>query len=247
MLLEVKVAEMSRQLIRELGVESNVISRDGNISIGALSGGSRIKAAEPFQLDRDLSGIVGEGRRIPGGSTEIYPTLSEVGNFALFASFLDGNNLINLTLDAAREDGLARILAEPTLTTLTGEEARFLAGGEFPVPVARHDSEVTVMFKEFGIGLTFLPLVLDSGTIHLQVDINVSELSHDNSLQIPIFGSESFFIPSLTKRSVSTTVELGSGETIGIAGLINETLRERINRLPGLGDVPTFDAAAGGD
>ena len=146
--------------------------------------------------------------------------------------------LFQLAFDAAKDNGSAKVLAEPTLTTLTGQEAEFLSGGEFPIPVPNEDG-ITIEFKEFGVGLKFLPVVLDSGTINLSLNVAVSELSGLNAINSSV-GSDgnTFFVPALTKRSARATVELGDGQTIGIAGLINESTREAVNKFPGLGDVP---------
>ena len=151
--------------------------------------------------------------------------------------------MFNLAFDAAKEKGLAKILAEPTLTTQTGQQAEFLSGGEFPIPVPHGDNGVTVEFKEFGIGVKFLPLVLDAGRINLKLNISVSELIDSNNLSISSNGvSQTFLIPRLTKRSAQSTVELADGQTIGIAGLINENLRETVTKFPGLGDIPGLGA-----
>ena len=161
----------------------------------------------------------------------------------LFLSYLTGNLLFNGVIDIAKENGLAKILAEPTLTTLTGQEAKFISGGEFPIPVPQGLDGITVEFKEYGVGLKFLPVVLDSDRINLKLNITVSELTENSSI---VLGSEnvssSFFVPALTKRSASATVELANAQTLGIAGLINENLRQSVNKFPGLGDVPVLGA-----
>ena len=160
-----------------------------------------------------------------------------------FASFLSQNALFNLAFDAAKENGLAKILAEPTLVTQSGHEAQFLSGGEFPIPVPRGLEGTTIEFKEFGVGIKFLPLVLDSERISLKLNITVSELVNDNSVIVSADGvSSTFLIPSLSKRSAQTTVELADGQTIGIAGLINENLREVVTKFPGLGSIPVIGA-----
>jgi pilus assembly protein CpaC len=153
--------------------------------------------------------------------------------------------LFNLALSAAKQDGLAKILAEPTLTTLTGQEAEFLSGGEFPIPVPQEFGRTTIEFKEFGVGLKFLPVVLGDGIINLKVNISVSELVENNSILVSGTGGPNgeiqsgvFVIPALTKRSAEATFELRDGQTIGVAGLIHENLRESINKFPGLGDLP---------
>jgi pilus assembly protein CpaC len=174
---------------------------------------------------------------------EFAPNDMSIQNQGLFASFLNDNFLFNLALDAAKEKGLAKILAEPNITTLTGQEAQFLSGGEFPIPVPNGNNGVTIEFKEFGVGVRFIPVVLASGHINLKLNISVSELVQSNNVALKLPETTStFFIPSLTKRSASGTVELGDGQTIGLAGLINENLRQVVTKFPGLGSVPILGA-----
>lgn len=233
-MLEVKVAEVSRTLIRRLGIKFNAFNAEGNWTIGAVNGGAAI-------ADLPLVGFPGGGAPIQSGGN-IIPFPLSIADTGLLGSFLDGNTVFNIMIDAAKEEGLAKVLAEPTLTTLTGQEASFLAGGEFPIPVADDDA-IKVTFKEFGVGLKFLPVVLDSGTISLKVNISVSELVPQNAAIVEVDRTaSSFVIPALSKRSASSTVELGAGQTIGIAGLINESLRDRVLKFPGLGDIPILGA-----
>jgi len=127
------------------------------------------------------------------------------------------------------------------LTTLTGQEAEFLSGGEFPIPVPRGDDGITVEFKEFGVGLRFLPVVLGSGKINFKLNVSVSQIVNSNSLGLSDENStSSFIVPSLTRRSASVTLELNDGQTMGIAGLINEQLREVVSKFPGLGGLPVL-------
>ncbi|MGZ8160536.1 MAG: hypothetical protein ACXWT1_04895 [Methylobacter sp.] len=142
------------------------------------------------------------------------------------------------------EQKLAKILAEPNLTVISGQDADFLSGGEFPVPVPQNmgvggASTVTIQFKPFGVMLKFLPVVLDSGRISMKLNIDVSEISADNAVVLPA-GNGSFVIPSLTKRSANSSLELDDGQTLGIAGLINDSMRESISKFPGLGDIPVL-------
>jgi pilus assembly protein CpaC len=170
---------------------------------------------------------------------EFMPNPLSIDDTGIFASLLTGNGLLNLTLDAAKEQGLAKILAEPTLTTLSGQEARFLSGGEFPIPVPQGLNGTTIEFKEFGVGLQFVPVVLGSGQVNLKLSITVSELTNTSNVVLTTQGSTStFLVPSLSKRSASATVELLDGQTMGIAGLISEDLRQAVNKFPGLGSIP---------
>jgi pilus assembly protein CpaC len=161
----------------------------------------------------------------------------------LFTSFLSDDFIFNMALNAAKENGLAKILAEPTLTTLTGQEAEFLSGGEFPIPVPDEDGGTTIEFKDFGVALKFLPVVLGDGIINLKVNISVSELKNNNAIGLGNeFTNSSFIIPALSKRSAQATYELRDGQTIGVAGLISENLREVVSKFPGLGSVPILGA-----
>ncbi len=220
-MLEVKVAELSRTLGRIFDIDFNAILNSSNLAFGLVSGGAVVPSGIPVGADIPLV----------------------IDDKGIFANYASGDFLFNSVLNAARDKGLAKILAEPTLTTLTGQEATFISGGEFPIPVPGGGGQgtVTIEFKEFGIGLRFLPVILDSGRISLKVNVTVSELAEANSVILPSGGaSESFFVPALTKRSASSTVELADGQTLGIAGLISEQLRETSSKFPGLGDIPIF-------
>lgn len=253
-MLEVKVAEISRTELKRLDVRFNtILRRSDRWNVGGVNGGATFPDAvfEEFRApvfndvgDSPFGPIV-DNNGAPFGPVidEFMPNPLSIQDKGLFASLLTKNFLFNLAFDAAKEKGLAKILAEPTLTTQTGEEAQFLSGGEFPIPVPRGDDGVTITFKEFGVGVKFLPLVLDADRINLKLDISVSELVDSNNLSIIANGtSQNFIIPRLTKRSAQTTVELADGQTIGIAGLINENLRETVTKFPGLGDIPGIGA-----
>jgi pilus assembly protein CpaC len=165
--------------------------------------------------------------------------MPSITNTGLFASFLSNEFLANLVLDAATQRGLAKILAEPTVTTLTGEEAQFLSGGSFPIPVPEQNGTIGIEYKDFGVKLIFQPLILDTGRINLKLNISVSELVQANSLVVsPITSSTVFAVPAISERRALSTVELADGQTIGIAGLMNESMRNAVNKFPGLGDIP---------
>jgi pilus assembly protein CpaC len=253
-MLEVKVAEIARTELRRLDVRFNtILTRSSRWNVGGVNGGASFPDAILRQAELLPDGTVDVftaripvfGETAPFGPVidEFAPNPMSIQDKGLFASFLNENFLFNLAFDAAKEKGLAKILAEPTLTTQTGQQAEFLSGGEFPIPVPRGDDGVTVEFKEFGVGVKFLPLVLDAGRINLKLNISVSELIDANNLAISTDGvSQTFLIPRLTKRSAQSTVELADGQTIGIAGLINENLRETVTKFPGLGDIPGLGA-----
>lgn len=141
---------------------------------------------------------------------------------------------LNLLIDALASDNLVSLLAEPNLTTLSGETASFLAGGEFPIPVNQSDDTITIEFKDFGVSLAFTPTILDDSRISMRVRPEVSAIA--NLQEIP--GLVGFQIPTLDTRRAETTVELGSGQSFAIAGLIQDSARQAAEQLPGLGDLP---------
>jgi pilus assembly protein CpaC len=237
-MLEVKVAEISRTELKRLDVRFNtILTRSSRWNVGGVNGG----ASFPDQLFAPGNfRIPIFNNPAPHGPVidEFAPNDMVIEDKGFFASLLTEQFLFNLAFDAAKEKGLAKILAEPTLTTQTGQQAQFLSGGEFPVPVPRGDRGVTIEFKEFGVGVKFLPVVLDSGRINLKLAISVSDLDESRSIPVSVDGIPSFTIPFLTTRSAESTVELADGQTIGIAGLINESMSEIVTKFPGLGDLP---------
>ena len=237
-MLEVKVAEISRTELRRLETQFNGIDiGSSRWNVGGVNGGATFPDA---LFDNNLRvPVFSEDAPLGPVIDEFMPNPLAITNTGFFASLLTGNGMLNIALDAARQKGLAKILAEPTLTTLSGQEALFLSGGEFPIPVLQGVNGVTVEFKEFGVGLRFVPVVLGSGQINLTLNISVSELTETSNVAVTADGSTStFLVPSLAKRSASATVELLDGQTMGIAGLINEDLREVVTKFPGLGNIP---------
>ena len=148
-------------------------------------------------------------------------------------SWRSGNQAVASALRALERDGLIRTLAEPNLTAVSGEPAKFLAGGEFPIPVVDSLGQISVIFKEFGVGLAFTPVVLSEGRISLKIESEVSELTNDGAVVL-----SEHQIPALKKRQAKSTVELPSGGSLAIAGLISDDTRQNIDGFPGLKDVP---------
>jgi pilus assembly protein CpaC len=207
--LRVRIAEVNKQVLRNLGINWNAVFNNGDIAFGMLTG---------FPLA--LSNV------IAGGTPGATPTVN-TGNFDLTA-----------TLDLLAEEGLVSVLAEPNLTALSGETATFLAGGEFPIPIAQNTSTtgfntITVEFKEFGVSLAFTPTVLSPNRISLRVRPEVSALSQNGAVTIGDLN-----IPALTVRRAETTIELGSGQSFAIAGLIQSNHTLTADKVPGLGDIP---------
>jgi pilus assembly protein CpaC len=159
---------------------------------------------------------------------------------------------MSATLRAMERAGVIRTLAEPNLTAISGESANFMAGGEFPVPAGytcdpqTRNCQVQVQWKKFGVGLNFTPVVLSEGRISLKVLTEVSELSNDNALtltqQISTTQTQTQTIPSIKTRRAETTIELPSGGTLAMAGMIQEQTKQQLNGMPGLMNVPVLGA-----
>ncbi len=214
--LRVRVAEVSREVIKQFGINWDTVFETGDLLFGFATGRSAFTAAGSV-----LRGPSNAGGGVPD----------------LFAgSFTPGDNVINTAIDALAQEGLVNVLAEPNLTALSGETASFLAGGEFPIPVATGDNnDITIEFKQFGIQLAFTPTVLSGSRISLRVRPEVSELSDDGAIEI-----NGLTIPALKTRRAETTVELGSGQSFAIGGLLSSGIQNAISKTPGLGDLPVL-------
>jgi len=208
-MLEVRIAEMSKSLTRRLGI--NFAAQDGDQFAVSLLGGLT---------------------QLPGGLIAAEPLFASEAVNALFR-FDTGDITWTGIIDALKEDGLVKILAEPTLTTLSGQSANFLAGGEFPVPVPQGLGTVAIEYKPFGVGLIFEPTVLSKDKISIQVTPEVSELDFSTAAVI-----EGFVTPGISTRRASTTVELGDGQSFAIAGLLRETVLTDVSKFPLLGEIP---------
>ena len=216
-MLKVTFAEVSRTLVREVGVDLETFDQSGGNTGFVLGRGANVADFNP-------DGSVTFPR--PEGVTNVGMLLRNVfGVDVAGAARLTENN------------GLVNILAEPTLTALSGETASFLAGGEFPIPVSQSLGSVTIEYKQFGVGLAFTPYVLENGRISMRVRPEVSELSSAGAVEL-----NGFEVPALTIRRSETTVELGSGQSIIIAGLMRNTLSNSVDRTPGIGSLPIIGA-----
>ena len=185
--------------------------------------------------------------QVPPNGTVNYPTKPANASAATIASTAGSSRLnqANSSIQAFESVGLVRVLAEPNLTAVSGESAKFLAGGEFPVPTGEDTTgKVSVEFKPFGVGLGFTPVVLSSGRISLKISTEVSELSQQGALTLAAggAGTASLTIPSLTVRRAETSVELPSGGAMMIAGLLQEETKEDIDSVPGLQSLPVLGA-----
>ena len=219
--LRVRIAEVNRSVTKSLGI--NLLSRDTTSGFQfGIGQGNAGTFGSPASGD---SSAVPKAFNVLAGGT----TLGAAGR-------LFGLDLIG-TLDLAAKDGLVTILAEPNLTALSGETASFLAGGEFPVPISQSLGAVTIEYKQYGVGLAFTPIVLADGRISMRVRPEVSELSNEGSIRL-----NGFNVPALTTRRAETTVELGSGQSFMIAGLLRDAHTNDISKAPFLGDLPIIGA-----
>jgi pilus assembly protein CpaC len=173
-----------------------------------------------------------------------WQTLGDIaisGTLSPLAGIANATFGFNGVIDALAQDNLARILAEPNLTVMSGQPASFLVGGEFPIPVGQQNGQITLEFKKYGITLAFLPTVFSNGRINLHVSPEVSQLSNQGAVQLTA-GNSSLQIPALTVRRAETTVELGSGQTFAIAGLLLDDTTQGTESLPFLGNIPVLGA-----
>ena len=188
----------------------------------------------------------GQNVRINTNNPVTIPNANLGSNTLILGSF--PSQALSATIDALAQEGLVTDLAEPNLTAMSGQTASFLAGGEFPVPVAGATAAtggfptITVEFKSFGVSLAFTPTVIDATHLNLRVRPEVSELSNNGAVSVPITSGQTITIPALTVRRADTTVELGSGESFALAGLLRHTSEQDISRVPWLGDLPILGA-----
>jgi pilus assembly protein CpaC len=217
--LEVKFAEVSRKGLREMSF--NVFTQD---ALGRFVGGMVNPSTNP-----------GQALSVPGTGGYGLPPIYPPGSGSAFSVFFSGlpRFPFSAMVSLLESTGLAKILAEPTLVAMSGQEARFLAGGEFPIPTSTGLGAVSVMWKKFGIILNFTPTVIDEQTIHLRMAAEVSDV--DPTRGVTVGG---FNIPGLTSRQSETTVRLGDGQSFAIAGLLSNRIRSQVDKIPLLGDLP---------
>jgi pilus assembly protein CpaC len=235
-MLKVTVAEVQRTLLKQFGINIGAAINAGSFTTRLLTENALPLTAAAGLGKLPVPGLGGECAAVSalcnwnGG-----PTDQTFGNSGLTGGSNIGASRITHAIRALERDGLMRTLAEPTLTAISGESAKFLAGGEFPVPLVDAQGRTTVEFKEFGVGVAFTPTVMSEGRISLKIETEVSELSSQGSVQL-----EGLQIPALAKREAKSTVELPSGGSLALAGLISDDVRQNIDGLPGLKDVPVL-------
>ena len=212
-LIKVSVAEVQKSALKELGLE-NLISPT---TVGDLV----------------VSGVTGGASAIIGGGLTPLVTASAITAAPAGALFIDGPGAIDSTVRILEQHGLANKLAEPNLVAVSGEYATMLAGGEVPIPTATDDGVITVTFKPFGVSLTFLPIVLDRGRISLKIATEVSAANFTDAVAVG-----DIVLPSFITRRATSTVELPSGGSIMMAGLLNNEITDALRGVPGLMNIP---------
>lgn len=237
-MLKVTVAEVQRSILKQLGVNIGAVINSGNFVTSLLSANALPLTAAAGLGTLPIPAIPTDPSSPNVGRPILYNAGpngagSPFGNSGVTNGFSGKDTQMATALRALERDGLIRTLAEPNLTAVSGETAKFLAGGEYPIPVVDSQGQLSVTFKEFGIGLAFTPVVLSEGRISLKIESEVSELTTEGAVVL-----SSISIPALKKRQAKSTVELPSGGSLAIAGLISESTRQNIDGFPGLKDVP---------
>ncbi len=195
------------------------------------------------EMNRTVSKALGGGLRISGSGSNVSGVVTAGDGLAnsfggAGVSFGVGDLTFQVLLEALESKGMVRTLAEPNLTALSGQEAKFLAGGEYPVPVAQDNDTITVEFKPFGVELNFTPVVVDQDIINLTIDAAVSSLDPTNGISI----DQGFNISAFKRRETSTTVEMRDGQSFAIAGLLQDDFRNDLSQLPWAADIPVLGA-----
>jgi pilus assembly protein CpaC len=244
-LLKVRMVEMSRSLVKQLGVNLNaqniineflpedvfatVATRTGFSVSGSLLGGATGAGgiADTILVPTTLNPPAGQLPAVPGAARS--------GSAA--SGDLIQKSQVDASIAAFERVGLLRVLAEPNVTAVSGESGSFLAGGEFPIPVGQEDGKISIEFKPFGVGLAFTPIVLGNGRISLKLSTEVSETTGEGAIS-----ANGLVIPALQVRRAETTVEVPSGGAMVIAGLIQERTRQALEGVPGAKDMPGLGA-----
>ena len=254
-MLKVRIVEMQRNVIKQLGFNLSALAGQlgspqflasaaasygvNGALLGGLTAGSTLDTTQQPEVQVPCTGA-------GWAAGTLCPIVTHNSNVATTqtTSGSTGLNKATSTIQAFERVGLVRTLAEPNLTAISGESARFLAGGEFPVPTGQDNTgKITIDFKPYGVGLGFTPIVLSDGRISLKISTEVSQLSQSGSFSVSNGTNvPSLVIPSLIVRRAETTVELPSGGAMMIAGLLQEQTQQDIDSVPGLANLPVLGA-----
>ena len=233
--------DMRRLAVQATGDEETVFNRLG--VVGSTQINLRVRVAEVARgIDKQLGfnwNVIGNIGDFAFSVLTANPFSLNKVTQTLNADFEVGSWDFSAIIDALEEEGLISVLAEPNLTAMSGETASFLAGGEFPILIPEGEDRVVIEFKKFGVSLAFTPTLIGDSRINVHVRPEVSQLSSDGAISVPLAGGV-LTVPALTTRRAETTVELGSGQSFAIAGLLENNITHDISKFPGLGDVPVL-------
>lgn len=244
-MLKVTVAEVQRSVLKQFGINLGAAINSGNFSTALLTENSLPLTAAAGLGTLPLPGI---GTQAANSSTPACavagvlcnynpgpPGTTAFGNSGVTGNFHGATTAVTSALRALERDGLIRTLAEPNMTAISGETANFLAGGEYPIPVVDSQGQLSVTYKKFGVGLAFTPVVMSEGRISLKIETEVSELTTEGAVVL-----SNISIPALKTRQAKSVVELPSGGSLALAGLISDSTKQNIDGFPGLKDVPVI-------
>ena len=271
-MLEVRIVEMQRNVVKQLGINLTGNAGGGNLANMVQQQFFSADGTPIFGGDGQVPLLDGTGQAIeglaPGAPFTFTNSVTSANGFNVAGSPLGGLNVntgfnnyvggnlqssVGLAIDALERIGVVRTLAEPNITAVSGEAAKFLAGGEFPVPVGQdNNGRITIEFKPFGVGLGFTPIVLSEGNISLKVSTEVSELTSQGAFQGSsvagldedgnVITAQTITIPALSVRRAESTIELPSGSSMMMAGLIQSRTRQSLDQLPGIKKLPILGA-----
>lgn len=245
--VRVRIVEVQRNVIKQLGLSSDVVFNNGLSSFGlgrentySVNGSSLGGSGACYNENRGIT--TSNSSETTDTTTTLTGALESVVETVVSSAYnvVNGTNA-SACLQAFERVGLVRLLAEPNLTSVNGESASFLAGGEYPVPVGRdRDGNVTIEFKPYGVSLAFRPVVLSEGRINLQISAEVSELTQTGGITLDSGDSDTLAIAGLNVRRVQNTVEMPSGGSMMIAGLLQDNTRQAVDSYPGLASLPVL-------
>ncbi len=236
-----KATDIAARFVKSKDQVINLLSTSGNEQVLLKVTVAEMQRNVAKKLGINVSGMINGGLSVAQATSLAFPNVSQfiagtVGSSTTLTHTNAGDS-ITAVVRALERNGVLRTLAEPNLTAISGETANFLAGGEFPIPVSDKDGEIKIEFKPFGIGLAFTPVVMDAGRISLKIATEVSDITDRGSVVL-----NSITIPAIEVRRASTTVELGSGGSIVMAGLISDRTKHNIDDVPELKRLPILGA-----
>ena len=226
--LRVAIAEVERTALKQFGINVGALVNKGNFVTSVLADNALPVTSAVGLAGLPIPGVAGQVL----GENLLFSRATNSGVATLYDNGRGTN--IGGVLRALERNNLLRMIAEPNLTAVSGETAKFLAGGEFPIPVDSGNNGIQVEFKEFGVGLSFTPFVMSEGRISLKIETEVSELTNEGAVNL----GGLYAIPGLKKREAKSTVELPSGGSIALAGLMSNDTRQNIDGVPGIKNLP---------